>query len=150
MGQKVAKQLTDITKLGTGSQATTIKWTTKPTEQSIKRAMDQEKYYGAIIIPKNFSQNMQMVSKNGQPVKVEVLINQAKNATLANNVQVMLTGMVSKMSAGMGQMMLQQLQQNEVPLQAVNTESLTNPVVTKVDVRHSVKEKNSASSAYFK
>lgn len=149
MGQKVAKQLTDITKLGTGSQATTIKWTTKPTEQSIKRAMDQEKYYGAIIIPKNFSQNMQMVSKTGQPVKVRVLINQAKNATLANNVQVMLTGMVSKMSAGMGQMMLQQLQKNEVPLQAVNTESLTNPVVTKVDVRHSVKEKNSASSAYF-
>ncbi|SUP52949.1 YhgE/Pip N-terminal domain [Weissella viridescens] len=69
MGQKVAKQLTDITKLGTGSQATTIKWTTKPTEQSIKRAMDQEKYYGAIIIPKNFHKTCRWFRKMDNQLK---------------------------------------------------------------------------------
>ncbi|WP_185696058.1 YhgE/Pip domain-containing protein [Weissella viridescens] len=149
MGQKVADKLTDITKIGTGSQATTLKWTHKPTEKAVKQAMNQEKYYGAIVIPKDFTQKMRGVSKTGEPVQVEVLINQAKNATLANNVQVMLTGMVTKMSAGMGLTMLQQLQQNQVPLQMVNTEALTNPIVPKVSVQHSVKEKNSASSAYF-
>lgn len=149
MGKQVTDKLTSLDSFGEGKSATTLNWTTVSSKADLKKAMDQEKYYGAIVIPKDFSKHMGEMTKTGKSTSVDIVINQAMNATLANNIQVLLSGMITTMSTNMGQEMLNQFKANNVPLQGVNIDAITKPVTSNVEIVHSVKDKNSASSAYF-
>jgi len=147
--RQIENKLMQIDSAGKDDNAPTFKWTKLESKDALNKAMNEEYYYAAIVLPKDFSQKMASVMKSGNIAEIEIVINQAKDTMLANNMQSMLTGIVGKMSAAIGQQMLNQVKANNVPLQALNIDTITSPISTKVTVEHSVSEMNTASSAYF-
>ncbi|MCR8704425.1 SNG1 family protein, partial [Weissella cibaria] len=99
--QAIVKQLTSVTSTG-GKNPTTIKWSVVKNKTAVMRAMDKQKYYGALVIKAGFAQDtMSLATTNPTHPEMQVIINQAKNATAAAGVQNALTMMTNKVGSAM-------------------------------------------------
>lgn len=70
----------------------TIAWTRFDSEEAVREAIDNNEYYGALIIPKDFTsaQMASMVGLGNAP-ELTLLLNVGKNPTLANSIQMTLS-----------------------------------------------------------
>ncbi|NBJ15428.1 MAG: DUF3533 domain-containing protein [Dehalobacter sp. 4CP] len=83
-----------------------FKWTILTDENQAMDAMNNQKYYGALIIPKDFSKKvMSVISANQTPGEVEVYINNGMSQTVAN----ILTQVMEKMETGINDKLRTQL-----------------------------------------
>ena len=127
-----------------------IKWTRVKSEKAIITAMDQQKYYGALVIKKGFAQNtMTLATAQPQQPEVTVFINQAKNPTAATAVQNMLTMMTTQIGTGMANQVLDKLQALHLPVSTTTAKLLMSPLKTTVKTVHSTKDMTVASASFF-
>lgn len=145
----IVKQLTSVTSTG-GENATTIKWSKVDSKAAVKKAMDQQKYYGALIIDANFAENAMSLA-SGKPINpsMNIIINQAKNPTVAVAVQNVLTMMANRAGQGVSTQVLTKLQTLNMPVPATTAKTLLNPVEVKTEIVHSTTNKTTASSSFF-
>lgn len=70
----------------------TIAWTVLDSEQAVREALSNNEFYGALIIPKDFTsaQMASMVGLGNAP-ELTLLLNVGKNPTLANSIQMTLS-----------------------------------------------------------
>ncbi|MCL2470156.1 MAG: ABC transporter permease [Propionibacteriaceae bacterium] len=69
-----------------------IAWTQVDDQAALDQAMDNNDYYGAIILPATLTQDQLAASSGGAPAPhIQLIINQGKNATLASAMQSSLT-----------------------------------------------------------
>lgn len=147
--QAIVKQLTSVTTTG-GANATTIKWTVVKSERAVKQAMDDQKYYGALVIEPNFAQNvMSLATPNPTKPEMRILVNQAKNATAAAGVQNALTMTTTKVGSAMGTQVLDKMQAMNMPVPATTAKVLAQPVDVSTKVMHATTNKATASAAFF-
>jgi hypothetical protein len=96
LGAALVQQLTSGAALPTG-QASPLAWTQLDSEAAVDAALDGNEYYGALIIPADFSQSQAAAQAGlGDPPAVRVIINQGKNAMLAATMLQALTALFAQ------------------------------------------------------
>lgn len=147
--KKIVKQLTSVTSTG-GKDAATIKWTQINSEKNLKNDMDHQKYYGALIIDKNFSKNVtNLAIPNSKKPKIRIIINQAKNSTVAASVQNVLNIMTNKVGKNISNQVIVKMQDMNVSVSSETERKLLNPIDVSTQTVHSTKNRATASSSFF-
>lgn len=146
---KMVKQLTGFTTTG-GKNATTIKWTTVKSAKALKKGIDQQKYYGALVIDENFTKNVATLAtaKPVQP-RVTIAINQAKNATVATAVTNLFGKMTINFSTGIATQVLAQFAAHNQPVPTQVAQNLLQPIKVTTKTYHATINKPTGAMSFF-
>ncbi|AEJ23609.1 DUF3533 domain-containing protein [Weissella koreensis] len=147
--KNIVKQLTSVTSTG-GKNATTIKWSKINSEKDLRNDMDHQKYYGALIIDKSFSKDItNLPMPNAKKPEMRIIINQAKNATVATSVQNVLNTMTNKVGQNISNQVITKSQMMNVNISPETEKTLLNPINVTTKTVHSTKDRPTASSSFF-
>ncbi|MFP7176998.1 YhgE/Pip domain-containing protein [Priestia filamentosa] len=110
-----------------------VKWINVKSKEDVLKGLDNQEYYGALIIPKDFSQKQSslMTSKPDKP-EINIFINQGMNPIAANLTGQMLNTMGDNLENGIQTQVLQRLAKQNVSLKANQLTVLTDPVQVNV------------------
>lgn len=149
VGTKMVKQLTGITSTG-GKNATTIKWTTVKSAKVLKHGIDQQKYYGALIIDKDFTKNIATLA-TAKPVQphVTIAINQAKNTTVATAVTNLFGKMTTNFNTVIATQVLAQFGAHNQPVPTQVAQNLLQPIKVTTKTYHATINKPTAAMSFF-
>ena len=93
LGEELVKQATQVAD-------SPIKWTVMEDRAALDKALEDNEFYGAIVVPVNFTRDqLAAQTEGGLAPKIEIIINQGKNPMLATTMETSLTSMMSR--AGM-------------------------------------------------
>ncbi|MGZ9869217.1 YhgE/Pip domain-containing protein [Priestia endophytica] len=117
----------------TDGEVPPVKWSDVESKEDVLKGLDNQEYYGALIIPKNFSQKQSslMTSKPEKP-EISILINQGMNPVAANVTSQMLNTMGDNLENGIQTQVLQGLAKQNVSLKANQLTVLTDPLQVNV------------------
>lgn len=131
-GKNLTKQIT--TKNSSNSSKMSIKWTVFNSQEDLLKEMNKEKYYGAIVIPKNFSSNLQsLMAPNPKKAKLKIIINQGMGTTITTQVNTALTEMTHQINTALGKQLLQTLSKKMPAIPAEMASNLTNPLTIETE-----------------
>lgn len=131
-GKNLTKQIT--TKNSSNSSKMSIKWTVFNSQEDLLKEMNKEKYYGAIVIPKNFSANLQsLMTPNPKKAKLKIIINQGMGTTITTQVNTALTEMTHQINTALGKQLLQTLSKKMPAIPAEMASNLTNPLTIETE-----------------
>jgi YhgE/Pip-like protein len=118
----------------TDGEASPVKWIDVESKEDVLKGLDNQEYYGALIIPKNFSQKQSslMTSKPEKP-EISILINQGMNPVAANLTSQMLNTMGDNLENGIQTQVLQGLAKQNVSLKANQLTVLTDPLQVNIE-----------------
>ncbi|MFP7416784.1 YhgE/Pip domain-containing protein [Priestia filamentosa] len=111
-----------------------VKWINVESKEDVLKGLDNQEYYGALIIPKNFSQKQSslMTSKPEKP-EINIFINQGMNPVAANLVGQMLNTMGNHLKNGIQTQVLQGLEKQNISLKPNQLTPLTDPLQVNVE-----------------
>ena len=128
----LTKQIT--TKNSSNSSKMSIKWTVFNSQEDLLKEMNKEKYYGAIVIHKNFSSNLQsLMTPNPKKAKLKIIINQGMGTTITTQVNTALTEMTHQINTALGKQLLQTLSKKMPAIPAEMASNLTNPLTIETE-----------------
>lgn len=131
-GKNLTKQIT--TKNSSNSSKMSIKWTVFNSQEDLLKEMNKEKYYGAIVIHKNFSSNLQsLMTPNSKKAKLKIIINQGMGTTITTQVNTALTEMTHQINTALGKQLLQTLSKKMPAIPAEMASNLTNPLTIETE-----------------
>lgn len=131
-GKNLTKQIT--TKNSSNSSKMSIKWTVFNSQEDLLKEMNKEKYYGAIVIPKNFSANLQsLMTPNPKKAKLKIIINQGMGTTITTQVNTTLTEMTHQINTALGKQLLQTLSKKMPAIPVEMASNLTNPLTIETE-----------------
>lgn len=131
-GKNLTKQIT--TKNSSNSSKMSIKWTVFNSQEDLLKEMNKEKYYGAIVIHKNFSSNLQsLMTPNPKKAKLKIIINQGMGTTITTQVNTTLTEMTHQINTALGKQLLQTLSKKMPAIPAEMASNLTNPLTIETE-----------------
>lgn len=131
-GKNLTKQIT--TKNSSNSSKMSIKWTVFNSQEDLLKEMNKEKYYGAIVIPENFSSNLQsLMTPNPKKAKLKIIINQGMGTTITTQVNTALTEMTHQINTALGKQLLQTLSKKMPAIPAEMASNLTNPLTIETE-----------------
>lgn len=131
-GKNLTKQIT--TKNSSNSSKMSIKWTVFNSQEDLLKEMNKEKYYGAIVIPKNFSANLQsLMTPNPKKAKLKIIINQGMGTTITTQVNTALTEMTHQINTALGKQLLQTLSKKMPAIPVEMASNLTNPLTIETE-----------------
>lgn len=147
--QTIVKQLIKVTSTG-GENPTTLKWKVLKNERLVRSEMDKEHYYGALIIKKGFANKVQSlaITQSARP-EMKIIINQAKNPTVAAGVQSALTMMTNKVGTGVATQVLVNMQLHEMATPTTTSSLLSKPVDITIQTVHGLKKQINMSAIFF-
>ena len=130
-GENLAKQITGTTS-SSNSSAMSIKWTVFDSEKKLLKDMNREKYYGAIVIPKDFSEKLQsLTAPNAQKAELKIIINQGMGTTVTTQVNTALTQMTTQLNNKLSTNLLQNVANRSTSIPATMALNLSNPLTIK-------------------
>ncbi|KEK18616.1 membrane protein [Bacillus manliponensis] len=117
-----------------------FKWSVLKDKDEAINEMNDRSYYAAIIIPENTSQNIatMLQSSSGQP-KVEIIINEGMNYTVANTIGQIANQISLEMNTQVQNLIFSQLEAQSVSLppdklkQAINPLKIEKQIINDVD-----------------
>ncbi|MCR1914543.1 SNG1 family protein [Lactobacillus johnsonii] len=131
-GKNLTKQIT--TKNSSNSSKMSIKWTVFNSQEDLLKEMNKEKYYGAIVIPQNFSSNLQsLMTPNPKKAKLKIIINQGMGTTITTQVNTALTEMTHQINTALGKQLLQTLSKKMPAIPVEMASHLTNPLTIETE-----------------
>ena len=131
-GKNLTKQIT--TKNSSNSSKMSIKWTVFNSQEDLLKEINKEKYYGAIVIPQNFSSNLQsLMTPNPKKAKLKIIINQGMGTTITTQVNTALTEMTHQINTALGKQLLQTLSKKMPAIPAEMASNLTNPLTIETE-----------------
>lgn len=131
-GKNLTKQIT--TKNSSNSSKMSIKWTVFNSQEDLLKEMNKEKYYGAIVIHKNFSSNLQsLMTPNPKKAKLKIIINQGMGTTITTQVNTALTEMTHQINTALGKQLLQTLSKKMPAIPVEMASNLTNPLTIETE-----------------
>lgn len=143
---EMSKQIVEKLKENSNpSDKLSISWTELDSKDEVLEKMNNEEYYGALVIPENFSQNIaSMATPNPQVSEFDIIINQGKNAQVSTQVTQLLTGIVNNSGQAISNQVVARAEAANQTLPAKTVQTLMNPV--KVNVEN-VQEVNNLANA---
>lgn len=137
MGDIILKGIQQATEKQKTNDEPMIKWVNLKNQAEMQKGLDDQSYYGSIVIPADFSEKY-MSLQSAAPVSPELklLINQGKNANIANTVNQMLNGIVDQFNVKMSGEILSALQAKNAKLSVEQAKILTTPITKNTEMVH--------------
>ncbi|WP_261800245.1 YhgE/Pip domain-containing protein [Paenibacillus sp. PAMC21692] len=133
MGDQLVEQMKQAPGMAAEGEASPVKWVPLESVEIAREGMDNRDYYGALIIAADFSaKQASLRSPAPQQPEIEVLVNQGMNATAANMVAQMVSGMVGKLNATISAGLLQELEASGVTLKPSQAAIVASPIVAQI------------------
>lgn len=125
MIQKTAKTTTD--------EDPAVKWVEVKTAEEVQKGMDNQKYYAALVIPKDFStKQTSLQTPAPSSPEVQIYINQGMNTAASTMAGQVLNGVVDNMNNNVRTQLLEGLEKQGATLTVKQAASLATPIVKKV------------------
>ncbi|MGG3805238.1 YhgE/Pip domain-containing protein [Metabacillus fastidiosus] len=133
MGQTIVEMVQKNSKTTTDQEDPVVKWIEVKNTEEVQKGLDNQKYYAALVIPKDFSakQASLRTPKPSSP-EVEIFINQGMNTMASTMAGQILNGVVDNINNNVRTQLLDGLEQQEAKLTAKQAESLIHPITKKV------------------
>lgn len=117
----------------TKGEDSAVKWVEVNSEEEVQKGLDDQKYYGALVIPKDFSEKQASLQT---PVpstpEVQIFINQGMNMAASTMAGQVLNGVVDNMNNTVRQQLLDGFEKQGVTLTPKQAASLAAPIAKKV------------------
>jgi len=128
MGQTIVEMMKDSTKTEKNSA---VKWVEVKSKEAVQKGLDNQKYYAAFIIPKDFSSNQASLRTPtpSSPV-IEIVINQGMNTAAATMAGQILNGVVDNMNNTVRTQLLEGFEAQGVTLTVEQASSIVTPIST--------------------
>lgn len=109
------------------------KWITVSSSKEVRKSMDSQKYYAALVIPKDFSQK-QASLRTAKPIspEIEILVNQGMNTMASTMAGQMLNGIVDHMNDNVRTQLLSGFEENGGKLTTIQAAALATPIKKRV------------------
>jgi YhgE/Pip-like protein len=106
-----------------------VKWIFVSTTKEVEKGLNNQKYYGALIIPKDFTKK-QATLQTAQPnaPAIRLLVNQGMNTAASTIASQVLNGAVDKMNENMRLQIVKRFEQNGTQLSANQALALAAPI----------------------
>ncbi len=125
MIQKTAKTTTD--------EDPAVKWVEVKTAEEVQKGMDNQKYYAALVIPKDFStKQTSLQTPAPSSPEVQIYINQGMNTAASTMAGQILNGVVDNMNNNVRTQLLEGFEKQGATLTVKQAASLATPIVKKV------------------
>lgn len=148
---EMSKQIVEKLKENSNpSDKLSINWTELDSKDEVLEKMNNEEYYGALVIPENFSKNIaSMATPNPQVSEFDIIINQGKNAQVSTQVTQLLTGIVNNSGQALSNQVVARAEAANQTLPAKTVQTLMNPVKVNVENVHEVNNLANAGMILF-
>ncbi|MEF2098359.1 ABC transporter permease [Bacillus sp. CFBP9009] len=130
MGQTIIEMMEKNT---TTDEDPVVKWVEVKTAEEAQKGMDEQKYYAALVIPKDFSANqasLRTPAPSGP--EVQIFINQGMNTAASAMAGQVLNGVVDNMNNTVRKQLLDGFEKQGATLTAKQAASLAVPIAKKV------------------
>lgn len=106
-----------------------VKWIFVSNTKEVEKGLNDQKYYGALIIPKDFTKK-QATLQTAQPdaPAIRLLVNQGMNTAASTLASQVLNGAVDKMNENMRLQLVKRFEQNGTQLSASQALALSAPI----------------------
>lgn len=134
LGEQILGQISQATfAAGTNGNAAPVKWVTVGSEAEAIEGLNEQIYYGALVIPADFSaKQASLRSPEPQQAQVEVWVNQGMNATAAGVVTQMMNGMLAHMNNMISSQLVAELEAKGVTLMPSHAATIASPIAGKI------------------
>lgn len=131
MGKTIVEMIQKNSKTTTDEPA--VKWVEVKTSEEVEKGLDNQKYYAALVIPKDFSAKQASLRTSApSSSEVEIYINQGMNTAASTMAGQMLNGVVDNMNNNVRTQLLDGLEKQGATLTAKQAASLVTPITKKV------------------
>jgi YhgE/Pip-like protein len=131
IGETMVDMMQD--RISADDEAPVVKWVEVETEEDAKKGMDNQQYYAAFVIPKEFSaKQVSLQSPSPSSPEVRIYINQGMNTAAATMAGQLLHSMVENMNNQVRTQLLDGFEQQGVTLTTAQARSIANPIAKTV------------------
>lgn len=145
---ELGKNIVSKIQENTGSNEA-IKITVIDNKEKLLEEMKNENYYGALVIPENFSQSMATLSTNAENIPIDIIINQGKNTQVSAQVNQMLTNMANKLGDNIATQLITNFKEKNIPIPADLALKLKNPIKINTEIVNEVGDFKSGVLLFF-
>ncbi|MBX9967254.1 YhgE/Pip domain-containing protein [Priestia aryabhattai] len=124
IGNQIKQNMKDLS-----TEQSSVKWIFVSTPKEVEKGLNNQQYYGALIIPKDFTKK-QATLQTAQPdaPAIKLLVNQGKNTAASTIASQVLNGAVDKMNENMRLQLVKRFEQNGTKLSANQALALAAPI----------------------
>lgn len=132
MGKTVVDMMQKLS-ASTTEETSAVKWVNVANEDIVREGLNNQEYYAALILPKDFSAKIVSL-QSPQPAspQAQIYINQGMNAVAATMTIQMLNGIVDNMNNNIRSQLLDGMEKQGVTLQPKQVTALATPVTRQV------------------
>lgn len=110
-----------------------VKWISVKSSEEVQKGLDNQEYYAALVIPKDFSaKQISLRTPTPASPEVEIFINQGKNTAASTAAGQILNGVVDNMNNTIRTQLLDGFEKLEATLTPKQASSLATPITKKV------------------
>lgn len=132
MGQTIVEMIQKNSKTTTDEEPA-VKWVEVKTAEDVQKGLDNQEYYAALVIPKDFSaKQASLRTSTPSTSEVQIFINQGMNTMASTMAGQMLNGVVDNMNNNVRTQLLDGLEKQGATLTAKQAASLATPITKKV------------------
>jgi YhgE/Pip-like protein len=132
MGQTIVEMM-QKSSTSTKDEDPAVKWVEVKSEKEVQKGLDNQKYYAALVIPKDFSAKQASLRTPAPSApEVQIYINQGMNTAASTMAGQVLNGVVDNMNNTVRQQLLDGFEKQGATLTAKQAESLVTPIIKKV------------------
>lgn len=148
-GKQITQKIKANKNKADGAKDPMFKWHQYSSVKESNHKLSSQGNYATIIIPQNFSQKLGSLSQTNQKPELQIKINKARNNGLSGNVETILTNIFNKVSTGIGQQMLAQIDAKNIPIKGSQAAQMANPINVTTDYVHNTKNLEAGNSVFF-
>ncbi|NHC43513.1 DUF3533 domain-containing protein [Bacillus sp. MM2020_1] len=132
MGQTIVDMIQKNSKTTTDEEPA-VKWVEVKTVEEVQKGLDHQKYYAALVIPKDFSaKQASLRTTTPSSSEVEIFINQGMNTMASTMAGQMLNGVVDNMNNSVRAQLLDGFEKQGATVTEKQAASLATPITKKV------------------
>ncbi|MDR7240538.1 YhgE/Pip domain-containing protein [Neobacillus drentensis] len=132
MGQTIVEMIQKNSKTTTDEEPA-VKWVVVKTAENVQKGLDHQKYYAALVIPKDFSAKQASIrTSTPSASEVQIFINQGMNTMASTMAGQLLNGVVDNMNNSVRAQLLDGFEKQGATLTAKQAASLATPITKKV------------------
>ncbi|MDM5337281.1 DUF3533 domain-containing protein [Fictibacillus enclensis] len=106
-----------------------VKWVMLNEKNEAMKGMNEREYYGALILPKDFSKNLvSLQTASPSSPKLQILVNQGMNGSASVMANQLLNGMADKINGKVREQIINGLKQKKAPLSVDTVSVLATPI----------------------
>ncbi|MEH6943775.1 YhgE/Pip domain-containing protein [Bacillus sp. JJ722] len=134
LGNKIVDMISKKAKETNAENEPAIKWISVSNYQKAKQGMDNQEYYGALVIPKDFSlKQASLQTPTPSPSEINIYVNQGMNAIASNTVTHILNEIVDNINKNAITHLLEEFKKQNRSITAEQASILASPITKNVN-----------------